>query len=63
MSQALKLVGGNETQETARFVAMMDKFFDSLNVTNFTNGKVKRKPFQDPYRSAKDFKLVVSYPH
>ena len=61
MSKALTLVGGEETTETARFVGVMDKFFDALNVSNFSNGKKNRKPFQDPYRSEKDIRLSVSY--
>ena len=36
---------------------MFDKFFDCLNVNSFTKGKHSRKPFQNPYRSAKDFRL------
>ena len=47
VSKALKLVGGDNVSETAKFVAMMDKFFDTLNVSNFTTGKQKRKPFQN----------------
>ena len=39
VSKALSLVGGESAKETAKFVAMMDKFFDTLNVTNFTSGK------------------------
>lgn len=48
-----------ETKETRRFVCIFDKFFDSLNVSNFTNGKHKRKVFQQPYRSSNDFRLKV----
>ena len=36
VSKALTLVGGEETSETAKFTSMLDKFFDALNVTNFT---------------------------
>ena len=60
VSKALTLVGGTKTQETAKFTAHIDKFFDALNVTNFTNGKYNRKPFQEPYRSSNDFRLKVS---
>lgn len=59
VSKALTLIGGEKIQETARFTAHVDKFFDALNVTNFTNGK-KHKPFQDPYRSSDAFHLTVS---
>ena len=51
---------GVEAEETAKFVEYMDKFFDALNVSNFTEGKKKRKPFQNPYRSDTDFRLTVS---
>ena len=45
--------------ETAKFVSMFDKFFDCLNVRDFTTGKHHRKSFQDPYRSSTDFRLKV----
>ena len=48
-----------EASETVRFIRMMDKFFDSLNVNNFTTGKRRRKVFQDPYRGPGDFRLKV----
>lgn len=59
VSNALKLTGGEEVLETVRFVSMVDPFFDCLNVNNFNIGKFKQKPFQDPYRSAQDFRLKV----
>ena len=54
VSKALTLDGDENVKETATFVAMMDMSFDALNVSNFTNGKQKRKPFQTPYQSADD---------
>ena len=42
VSKALRLLGGTATEETAKFVEMFDKFFDALNVSNFTNGKQNR---------------------
>ncbi len=59
MSKALNLTGGPEVAETARFVDLMDKFFDALNVSNYTNGIKKRKEFQLPYLSAEDKRLEV----
>ena len=35
VSKALTLRGGHETEETARFLHMMDKYFDYVNVCNF----------------------------
>ena len=58
MAGALRLTGGEEALETARFVDMFDKFFDCLNVNNFHAGKHKRKVFQDPFRP-NDFRLKV----
>ena len=62
VGKALQLTGGPEVQETAKFVLMFDKFFDALNVGDFNSGWHKRKPFQTPYYSEKDFRLAVSLP-
>ena len=57
--KALVATGGEAAQGTACFVLMMDRFFDCINVSSFNQGKRKRKPFQNPYRSASDFRLKV----
>jgi len=54
------LTGGGQAFETAYFIQKMDKFFDCFNVSSYTAGKKNRKPFQQPYRSANDFRLTVS---
>ena len=59
MSKAIELTGGQETSETARFAGMVDKFFDAVNVHNFTHGKHSRKMFQMPYTSGEDMRLKV----
>ena len=59
MSKAIHLTGGKEASETARFVDMVDKFFDSLNVHNYVHGIHKRKFFQMPYTAAADYRLKV----
>ena len=43
VSKAVFLTGGEEATETATFVAMVDKFFDCLNVHNYTHGIHSRK--------------------
>lgn len=60
MGNALALTGGDAALETSKFVCLFDKFFDLLNVSNFTNGTRKRKSFQHPYRHVDDFRLAVS---
>ena len=60
VAKALVLSGDPAVQETAKFVTMFDKFFDALNVFNYTSGVNKRKVFQQPYRSGDDFRLKVS---
>lgn len=57
MAHALEMEGH---AETAQFVNMFDKFFDSLNVSSITEGKTKLKSFRYPYRSASDDRLDVS---
>ena len=59
LANALEFSGDPEVSETVRFISMVDKFFDCLNVNNFNSGKQKRKPFQGPYRSPQDFRLKV----
>ena len=59
VSSALLYTGNSEVFETAYFIEKVDKFFDCLNVRNFTQGKHLRKPFQEPYRSANDARLKV----
>ena len=48
-----------EAKKTIVFVEMFDKFFDMLNVTNYTKCITKRKHFQSPYRWSKDIRLEV----
>ena len=59
VSKALTTIGKDETEETAKFVDMFNKFFDCLNVSNFTAGMHSRNPFKSPYRSKTDFRLQV----
>ena len=64
VSSALLYTGNSEVFETAYFIEKVDKFFDCLNVSNFTQGKHSRKPFQEPYRNADDtrhIKFVLAY--
>ena len=59
VSKALTLRGGRETDETARFLLMMDTFFDRVNVHNFTHGFRAAEPFQMLYWSADDQRVKV----
>lgn len=63
VSSALTLTGGEEAKETAKFVCLLDKFFDTLNVSDFTTGMKQRKRFKYPYRHCDDFRLhfTISY--
>jgi hypothetical protein len=57
VGKAIELTGGPATEETSKFILMFDKFFDILNVSNFTNWKRHRKPFQKPYSNSQDERL------
>lgn len=59
VAEALFLTGGSAAFETAYFIKKVDKFFDCFNVRSYNEGRRKRKPFQQPYRSEKDFRLNV----
>ena len=52
VTKALPIVVGPAAERTAQLV---DKMFDYLNVTSYTEGKKRRKPSKDPYTSAKDW--------
>jgi hypothetical protein len=60
VSHALQLTGGPDVLGTVIFTSMFDSFFDMLNVGSFEMGARNRKKFSHPYRTAKDFRLVVS---
>ena len=55
--------GGRAVQDTAKFVSMVNKFFDCLNVNNYDSGRKERKVFKQPYRSGTDFRLKVCTCH
>ena len=56
---ALRFTFKDAAAETAKFVEMADKLFDSFNVSSFHQEKYERKSFQLPYRSSNDFRLKV----
>ena len=51
---------GEEATETSHFIEMFDKFFDALNVTNYTSCIKSLKPFKKPYRGKDDYRLKVN---
>ena len=57
--QAVVLVCGDVATETAKFLGMADKLFDTLNVHNYSHGATARKPFQKPFTSSDDWRLKV----
>jgi len=61
VANALASTKDEKVEETVKFIRMIDKFFDALNVTALGNGKTKRKSFQSPYINNKniDFRLKV----
>jgi len=63
VSKGISKIVGEEGSETAKFVLMMDKFFDTLNVHNYDHGIHQNKKFQFPFKSAKDKRLTVRDKH
>ena len=55
MSDALLEVGGEEFEGTAKFCEIMDKFFDALNVTNYTESITNLKFYRRPYKKMPKF--------
>ena len=54
VSIALNSFGPHDAAGTALYCEMFDKFFDCLNVRNFTEHITKQKPFLKPYSSIND---------
>ena len=48
-----------DAEESANFADKFNKFFDILNVKNYTECITKRKQFCQPYRSESDARLEV----
>ncbi len=53
MSAALTMLE-SEFEENAHFCSFFDRFFYCLNTRNAEEGKTKRKPDLDPYRTVED---------
>ena len=58
---ALEHTGGKEVEETVKFIRMIDKFFDTLNVTKLVNGKKKRNHFNPHILLVMIFELRYVY--
>lgn len=54
VGKILQNQGGPECQETAKFVLMMDKFFDCMNTRAKNEGMRKKKPNLEPYFDKND---------
>lgn len=54
----LQSFGPQEAAATSKFCAMVDSFFDCLNVRSLREHERKRKPFLAPYRSTDDERYV-----
>ena len=62
MSAALTMLERSEFEETARFrCSLFDRFFDCLNTRNAEEGKKKRKPDLDPYRTVENRRFQVCF--
>lgn len=59
MANALRVFVDAEAEETATFIEYFNKFFDILNVNNFTECYEKRKYDKSPYRWPNDKRLEV----
>ena len=63
VAAALEYNRNPETQETARFCHIFNKFFDCLNVRSLEEHVHKRNPDIRPYRIPTDSRLQVSHVH
>eukprot|EP00731_Ephydatia_muelleri_P019771 Em0012g596a len=57
VADALTLLDEDETMETRKFIRLMDKFFDCLNVRNTFHGTTTRNENLHPYTKCNDERL------
>ena len=60
VAKELRTFATNEAEATAEFIELLDKMFDSMNVSFLSEGKLTRKAFLKPYRKPHDFRLKVN---
>ena len=58
VGKTMRAYGGPDCQETAKFVLLMDRFFDCLNTRSETEGVYERKPDLLPYKDIHDDRFV-----
>ncbi|KAL5515328.1 hypothetical protein EMCRGX_G000480 [Ephydatia muelleri] len=51
VAKAIQATEGAEAEETVKFIEYFDKFFDCLNVDNYTSGRRQRKEFREPHHN------------
>ena len=61
VATALRVFFSNEAAATADFIDKFDKFFDLMNVTNYTKCYTSLKDFKRPYHWANDFRVQVTF--
>jgi hypothetical protein len=52
-----EMLYGDNISETVNFLRVMNRFFDCMNVRNLFEGRNKRNPDLNPYRSTDDDRL------
>ncbi|XP_065895609.1 uncharacterized protein [Dysidea avara] len=57
VAKELRTFATNEAEATAEFIELVDKMFDSMNVSLLSERKLTRKAFLKPYRKPDDFRL------
>ena len=60
VAKEIRTFSTTEAEATANFIELVDKMFDSMNLSFSSQGKVSRKAFLKPYRKPDDFRLKVS---
>ena len=59
IAKAIKFHWGDKAAGTIKFIEMMDKLFDCLNVNTLSAGRMLKKPFQQPYEKSDNIRVKV----
>jgi len=61
VAKEMRKFGGEDVLETAKFIEMVDKLFNCMNVSFLSEEKYTKKPFLNTYHNSDDFQIKVSY--
>ena len=61
VTKEMQKFGWEDVLETAKFIEMVNKLFDCMNMSFCLKESIVKKPFLNTYHNSDDFPIKVSY--